>query len=181
MRATLLGLLLCVGCGGVAPLGIHDPRLSREAQALIADAEDAVVVAVARVADARLHLREAQRGALQSPALSGDSAAAWTSMMLARSALAERRLELAGAEHALARARLTQTYAETAMRHDLRIYELGPIEAETAQRRAAILAARTRVQEGRVALDEATTRWWTAYGIFVKGGGAVWKPWEATR
>ncbi len=181
MRRSLLLAVMLAGCAGVAPLGIHDTRLSRDARGLIADAEDALVVTRARRADALERLAEAQRQATRGSDLGGEAAAARSAMDMHRVALGRAEVGLADAELALARARLTQTYAEAAMRHDLAVYELAPLEAETEQRRKLAQVARARHHELRLQLEEATTRWWTAYRAFVQGGGDASKPWDATQ
>ncbi len=180
MRGLFLVLWL-VGCGGIAPLSIHDPRLSRDARGEIADAEDAVVVSGARLADARERLREAERRAGEGPRLAGDAGARWAEVGAQRAGLARAEVGLGESEVALARARLTLTYAQTAMRHDLAVYELPPLEAEAERRRVEVQRARGRVHELRLQLEETTTGWWSAYRAFVGDGGDAARLWGEAR
>lgn len=175
--------VLLLGCGPtVTPLSLHDGRLPPEARRWVADAEDAVVVARARLSDARIARREtaAWRGRLQAALPlpgGGDVGSKLEALLEARTRFAAAQVQLGEAELDLTQARLQQAYAETAMRHDLDVYELEPIKEEVNAAQAEVGAAKAASDDAERAMSEATTAWWTAYRGFVAAGGdatALW-------
>jgi len=173
-RMALALALLLPACGGVRPLSVGDPRLPADARRDVADAEDAVVAARARAADAEADWHAAaafaERAADAGSRL-GAAASALNQLATARLTLADAGLAVANAEQALAEARLTETYAETAMRHDLAVYELAPLNAEVESKRTEAAHLREAAQQQREALETTTQAWWTAWRQYTAGGG----------
>ncbi len=170
----LLGLPPLAGCGGgVAPLSVQDPRLPAAARRRVADAEDAVVVARARVAEARAQAGQLRHWRRQVAAEVQLGAATAPLLALAdgRLAHAAAQVSLAEAEVAHAQARRSLTYAETAVRHDLRLYALAPLQATVAERLQALQAGRRAVQDARAAAQAQAGAFWQAYHAYVRGGG----------
>ncbi len=179
-RLLVLFALLLPACGGVRPVDIHDPRLPRADRLFLADAEDAVVVARAAVADAEDRLEDVQRwrARIADAGSLGAADGALQAMAAARVRLARLELDAAEAHRDLSAARLTRAYARTAMRRDLAVYELAPIDqaAEAAAARAS--AARDAVDQQRIALQEATTAFWQAFRQLAASGGDTRPLWR---
>ncbi|MCB9524582.1 MAG: hypothetical protein H6702_14575 [Myxococcales bacterium] len=176
MRRTgwLLALGLLSGCGGaVVPVGVQDPRLPAAARRRVADAEDAVSVARARLAEARAEAAETARwrSRLQAEVTLGSATDALLAMAAARVALGQAEIDRGEAELAYARARLAQTYAEASVRHDLAVYELGPLTAASEGALAELQARRAATRDARLAAEQAAGTFWQAYGAHVRGGG----------
>lgn len=178
--------LLCVlfaGCGArqVTPLDLHDTRLPIEARRWVADAQDTLAIANARVSDARLVLRDAQRAQSTNSTLPAPIGAELDALQAARVNQASTALGLAGLETELAEERLVLAHARTAMRHDLEVYELGPIEARVEAAQKAVLKARASVQTGRIALQKQATAWWSSWQKHVSAGGDTTGYWRTAR
>jgi hypothetical protein len=167
------------GCTSVTPLNVQDPRLPPAARRRVADAEDAMVVARARVAATRADAAELRRTRdVRGQADFGPASTAFSALANARVVHAEATEAVAEADLAYARDRLTLTYAETAIRHDLQVYELAPLTQAVEQRRATVTQTRRSRQDARQALELATTTWWTAWRAHVKAGGDTKALWQ---
>jgi hypothetical protein len=166
-------------CGPeVRPLDIHDPRLPAEARRWIADAEDEVGIARTALREARAEAREFRawrRRLATGTAWSGPQAVTAAQMMQqltdARVALADREVDRAQAALDLALARRIEANATTAMRHDLAVYELAPIEDRTEAAVSALRGADRAVLAQRQTVGDAETAWWAAYRGYVASGG----------
>lgn len=171
MIHRVLPLLLLAACSGprVRPLAVSDPRLPAEARRTIADAEDAVVAARARASDAEAAERSAARAA--EVAVDAPLAEPLRQLALARLAHAQAEADVARAEVGLAAARLDETHAETAMRHDVAVYDLGPLAAEVEAWRGQASTAREARQQRRDALEAATQAFWQAWRRYTAAGG----------
>ena len=167
-------LLACGGGPQTRPFALDDPRLSTDARRWIADAEDAVVVARSRAAAAKADL-ETVRGWLQAmtraPALQGPAATTTTArrdeLAMARIAAAEAAVTEYSALLLLTRERLVVAYAETAMRHDIAVYDLPPIQKKVKALQKGYLQARTRSRNSKQRAAEATDAWWKAWRAYV--------------
>ncbi len=177
---TVLVLLMGSSCGQtVRPLSIHDSRLPLDARRWIADAEDAVTVTAAwrdeakEAVDAALQWRSTSVRALSWPTTTEATLAQTTlgELAEARIRLARLELALAEAELALAKTRRTQVNAETAVRYDLRYYDLEPFTEATRQARTNVESASRAVADQRLLVEEATTQWWRAFQAYVLAGG----------
>ncbi len=184
------------GCGvhkRVAPLSLHDPRLPIEARKWLADAEDEVAIARARVDEAEVELARlkayrrdmvARVAAMQQRSRAGGSAVAADDLkarfnlhLNERIELADRELDAARKALSLSRARLTLARAETAIRHDVAVYEIEPLALEVESLRQQVAAAERRVEEQRQAVDETAAQVWSTYARYVDSGGetnALW-------
>ena len=195
-KALLLILGMCsvlpfFGCGGnVKYLSLRDERLPLEARRWLADAEDEVAIARARVVDAEnqsakiedyrqnmvKELKEQWGGARGGAAglKAWQMFAAYTDE---RVTLAELTLRAAQVAEDLARMRLTQARAETAMRYDLAVYELPPI-AERVEKLRDEVAAMTKVVEAqRVKVEKSAGEAWKMFYQFARKNGvtnALW-------
>jgi len=168
---------LLMACGGgpqTRPFALDDPRLSTDARRWIADAEDAVVVARSRSAAAQADLASV-RGWLEAmgraPALTGPAATATTArrdeLAMARIAAAEATLKENAELLNLTRERLVLAYAETAMRHDIAVYDLPPIQKKVKLLQKLYLSARTTSRTAKQRAAEATDAWWKAWRAYV--------------
>lgn len=185
MNAAIATTLLAVcaslvGCAAqrVAPLDLHDSRLPIEARRWIADAQDTLAIARARVSDARLRSIEAQSARDDGSSMPPAVATEWHALVAARVSAAAQDLKLEALELELAEHRLELAYARTAMRHDLEVYELAPLEARTEAAQRAVLGAREARQRGRIDLEKRASAWWTAWHAHAQGGGdtaAYWR------
>ena len=192
MPALVLGLAV-IGCATaeVQRLDLRDPRLPVEARRWLADAEDEVAIAWARMDDSRATLarleeyREQQLGRLEQlrtgPAkVEGEAAArALGSYADARVRLGELELESFKIELELARTRLNQARAETAVRYDLKIYELQPIISEVELLRNEVADSERRMEEVRTQFEGKAALAWKAYSQYVSKGGTSNALWSA--
>lgn len=179
--AEILGwlLLLAAACGGqkVRPLSIYDARLPPDSRRWVADADDQIVVAGAwrdemhAAFDEALRWKEEVVAKIEWPA-KGESAKS------ALEALAETRLDLAklerdkaDAEYELTLAKWRRVMAKTAMRHDIAIYDLEPIEDAVKQRRAHVQKLAAEIEQKQLELEKVESAWWKAFAAYVKAGG----------
>ncbi len=194
MRRWLLSAtaLVLLGCGTVEVerLGLRDPRLPIEARRWLADAEDEVAIARARVEQSESELsahidsRESLVVRLEETWSTGKASAQGSAAAAAffkyadeRVKLAELTVEAAARELQLARSRLTQARAETAIRYDLAVYEMGPIVHEVELKRKEVAAIKRTVEDQRVVVERTATEVWTKYAKFANSGGntnALW-------
>jgi hypothetical protein len=169
-------------CGPrVARLDLHDRRLPVEARRWLADAEDEVSIAQVELDEAEESLETAQEFKRyvdrhvnpRWPRSSSASGAREKLGQLARERITLARLELRAAEKQgdLARARLSLARAETAVRHDLRSYNLEPLKRAADGARAELAKVVGEVESQRAKVDQATTSFWGAYGAYVRSGG----------
>lgn len=178
--------LALAACGGqvVHPLGLHDPRLPTDARRWVADAEDAVAVARAWRETTQADLESVQQWNHRLVATAWPPGAESAAAARELSALAEARLrlarleaELAEADLTLAEAKLVQVQAETAMRHDLAVYDLEPIHDDTKAARARVASIRQALEAQQRAMEAASASWWKAYAAYLAKGGkaeALW-------
>ncbi len=177
IAALVAGTLLGACGGSVAPIRLDDQSVPLASRKLIADTQDTVSIArLARDAAARdLARAKATRKDMIEQRL-------WPSAMRGAidklTALEDRRVELARAELelaesklALANAKYTLLTAQTAMRHDLAVYELEPLREEVDSSRANVEKNTSTVVAMRGEVDGLTTEWWAAYGAYAKDGG----------
>jgi hypothetical protein len=188
--ALALGTLSCA-TGEVKRLDLRDPRLPAEARRWLADAEDEVAIAWARVDDARAELKklnsyhEAQLDRLQELKRgqakgAGENAfRAFAKYGEERIALAEMELEVAEVALELARMRLTQARAETAVRYDVKIYELEPIVREVESLRDEVAETEREVEEQRANVEHAADGVWKSFKHYVSKGGVTNALWGA--
>jgi len=154
-----------LACGGVTPVDVHDPRLSLEARLWVGGAEDAVAIAGANLDDARAELAELEswRRTLPKSLGGGTLDAAFGAWVSSRSKVAEVTVNRARLELDLAQIALEVTHAETAMRHDLAVYDLVTLRARKDGARAEVDAATRLLEEAALAREAATTAFWSAY------------------
>lgn len=187
-------ILFAVACGStnVQRLNLRDPRLPLEARRWLADAEDEVAIARARVDDAERALatlndyREDllerledswEKGGGNAGAEGEKAAQAFYDFVEKRVALAELELDLAEKSRELAKKRLTQARAETAMRYDIAVYEIQTIVQQVEIKRNEIAAAQRQVENMKVEVENAAGEVWKAYRSYVNKGGvsnALW-------
>ena len=163
----------------ITPLSLADPRLPSQAKRRIADAEDAVEVAIGDLAEAQRERARAEARQARSAAAPPPLAAAagpFSALQQQRVMSASATETLAATELALADARLNLIYAETALRYDLAVYPLEPLRAAVEVRRAAFLQARSAWLESRQRWQEALDRWWTSYrGVAAAAQRDYWR------
>ena len=172
-----LGALLTAGCGGlhVDRISLDDPRLPVDARQWVADAEDAVVVSGARLAEARQTVRDMVKRQQQTIASTPLTGAQGTPAQMKREQLGLARMdtakagfELAQAELNLSKARLQLVYAETAMRHDIDVYNMPPLQAAVDTALKSVVRWRSLHRKARSAELRATDEWWTSWQTLVR-------------
>jgi hypothetical protein len=189
---TVLAIGLSACASEVQRLNLRDPRLPEEARRWLADAEDEVAITRARADDSETELAEleAYRSSLTDrleenwPDRKSGARVEGANALRAFMKYADQRVKLAELELAtskkelsLASARLTQARAETAVRYDLAVYEIGPIINEVELLRGEIAAMERQVEDQRVSVEKAAGEAWKAFSQFVGKGGvtnALW-------
>jgi len=162
-----------------------------EARRWLADAEDEVAIAWARMDDSRANLARLEEyrdqqlervTQLRSGPAREDgkaAAAALGAYAEARVELGELELRFSELELDLARTRLDQARAETAVRYDLKIYELQPIVGEVNLLRDEVAAFERTLEEMRAQVEEKAASAWKAYSQYVSKGGTSNALWTA--
>ena len=191
MRAialTVMSIALLSCTFEVQRLSLRDPRLPIEALRWLADTEDDVAVARARVYDAKKQLArlesylERLRDTEVFPKSAGPEAGnankAFLNYNEERVELKE--IELEGAEIALklAQDRLTQVRAETAMRYDLAAYEMESIVSDVETRKKKVAEIQFDIEEQRATVEKAADALWVTYGHYVGKGKTTDAFWE---
>jgi hypothetical protein len=185
--------LAAFGCATaeVQRLDLRDPRLPAEARRWLADAEDEVAIAWARMDDARADLRRLEEyrdeqldrleelGSGPAKAEGDRATRAFEDYADARVDLAEVELESAEIVLDLARTRLTQARAETAVRYDVAVYDLQPIVSEVELLRDEVADSERRLEERRAEVEKKAADAWKAYSQFVSKGGVSNALWSA--
>lgn len=194
MRRALLCLwMLAVfsGCAttGVQRLDLRDSRLPVEARRWLADAEDEVAIAKARLEEAGAEFDKLERyhkdltvrlQAIQAVPVEGAATAdTFLAFTEQRIALKKHQRQSASDNLDLARARLTLARAETAVRYDLAVYELEPLVQDVAQRRSLVAAAEQQVELQRALVEQAADEFWERYRQYVSKGGVTHSIWQA--
>ncbi|MEZ4268953.1 MAG: hypothetical protein R3F39_21560 [Myxococcota bacterium] len=177
--AAGLALALTACGGGVRMLATDDQRLPLEARRWVADAEDGVLVARAfrdRAAQRRADVLTRSRSlADEADTLAGsgggDAAERLRQVADARVALANAELRLAEAELAMSETRRAQINAETAVQHDLAVYDLAPLKGATEAALAQIRRQRSELDRQRAELEQLTSAWWESYARFTAQSG----------
>ena len=176
--------MLALSLGGcevkVQQLRLNDPRLPIEARRWLADSEDEVVIAKVGVNTAKLELTllENYREILSTKGLFSGSKSSEASKLLQkyaneRVALQKHNLLFAQKNLDLAKAKLTQARAETAIRYDVTVYEMQPIVAAVEVQRTLLIKAKKETENQRIKVETLATKLWTAYAKYVKIGGST--------
>jgi hypothetical protein len=181
---------LCACGPRVSRIALDDQRLPLEARRWLADAEDEVSIASASHDEARNRLDEARefRNYVNSDvnpnwpnnAQASQAESRLERLVQERIRLAQLGVDAAEARIVLAQALLVRARAETAVRHDIAAYDLEPIVEGADDARGDVNEYASRLEQQRIAVDEATTQFWEAYGAYLQGGGAntvLWS-WE---
>lgn len=193
---SLLVVLLLAGCvkqGEVAALSLRDPHIPIEARRWLADAEDEVAIAEAMLDDARADLAEQRaygqeylarvrrvtagaevEGARELPGLFAELADQ-------REELARLRVSAGRVRLDYSRARLTLVRAETAVRHDLGVYEIEPLVAEVERTRSALAAAEAAVEDQRAQLERVADAAWLRFTAYAAAGGPTEDLWGGSQ
>ena len=168
---------LLVGCGGqnIKPVELNNPVISVESRRFVADAEDAVSIARARVSQRRDELERARQN--RDDLLSreqfeeADSSVRdkLRAMLDERVELQALRTELAEADLELAQQKLELAHAQTAVRHDLRTYDLEPVRDEVEERLAEVREIKSSIADKLIDIDKVTRAWWKTYDSSVAG------------
>lgn len=174
--AMMIGTSACAP--QITPLNLSDPRLPAEARQGIADAQDEVVVAEGRLLDAEGELTRARSAVTRLSAAPPQLGAALPKLEAVgseRLALRVAERDYAAADLRRAQARLELMYAQTALRYDLRVYELTPLENTAAATSREALAAREALRPARARLEEALSAWWEAYRALGPDDARFWE------
>ncbi len=175
--ALLLMLVMLAGvtsaCSGVTPIGLHDTYVPLEGRKLVADAQDAVSIARARLDDAKALEAEVKKweGRFGEGGWPEDAGAKTALGQLSAARLELANLERSEAEIALelAEGKLELVTAQTAIRHDLATYELEPLRKRVEGTLARLADVRGGLGLKRKELDDLTAAWWEKYSAMVKG------------
>jgi chromosome segregation ATPase len=184
MRFALLALLCACAPKGVVRLSPRDPRLTADAGAWLADAEDEVSITAAKVDDAKKELsstRAYSKDLLDRIHSAGSKAQSlektFSQYTDARVELKSRELTVAEQQYDLAWGRLKEARAETAVRYDLAVYDLAPINQEVEALRARVGDSEKYVEQQRAAVQKLASQVWQTYAQYVQQGGdaiALW-------
>lgn len=173
----LIAFVLIAACGArVKPISLHDQSIPVDSRRFVADTQDAVSIArVARDEKARelTEVREWRREVVRGVAWPDKAASAIDQLEVladSRVELAEMELDKADAALELAEAKYDLVTAETAIRHDIAAYDLEPLRARTDTARERMTSLTEGIIIKRDAIDELTTKWWSAYSGWAKGG-----------
>ena len=170
--ATVIGAsaIGATGCAtSVEPIDIHNPVISVESRRFVADAQDAVSIARSALNEQQRQFQSAKqrrKDLLSDPAWKQAPKAvrqSFQKLLDARLELAKLRRDRAQAEVDLAEAKLTEVYAETAVRHDLETYELEPIRKDVDRSIAKVRDAKKAIGDHLLAVDRASKAWWKTY------------------
>jgi hypothetical protein len=171
-------VVVLTGCATkVRPIDLHDANVPIEGRRLVADAEDGIAIARARLDEARSEQRTVrawrQQIAGQSnwPNGSAEAVGRLRTLADARVRLADYQVQRAEAELQLAHAKYELITARVAVRHDLAVYDL-----ERLHERADRILNQIREIDRQMALhmetmDKATRSWLKGYESFVRSGG----------
>ena len=179
MRFVLLALLCACAPKGVVRLSPRDPRLTADAGAWLADAEDEVAITAAKVELGRT--RDYSKDLLDRIDKAGSKAQSlqhqFGDYTDARIELKSRELTVAQQQYDLAWGRLKEARAETAVRYDLAVYDLAPINQEVETLRARVGDSEKYVEQQRAAVQKLASQVWQTYAQYVQQGGdaiALW-------
>lgn len=178
LRVLIFSLLIsCLisACGQqIKAISAADPRLPSEAKERIADAEDAVLIARSRLQDAESSYQTAELNSDQfsrKPPNFGQATSIAKQLISARLNLASLEQSYAEVNYQLSLSRLELVYAQTAMRYDLSVYDLKPLDLAVDRHRASLLLLRKERKKSRSAMKELVDQWWGAYQQLAASGG----------
>ena len=175
-----MSLITGAGCGQkIRSISAADSRLPSEAKERIADAEDAVLIARSRLQDAKKVHRDAELSSdkfSRKPPNFGQATSIAKQLNAARLNLASLEQSYAEVNYKLSRSRLKLVYAQTAMRYDLAVYDLQPLNLSVDQNRASLLLLRKERKQARAKMKGLVDKWWGAYKQLAGSGGtqAFW-------
>lgn len=176
LTLTLLGALSACATE-VEPISLRDPAVSLESRKLLADLQDAISIARLKRDGARRNLASTlqwQQDMIEQRAWPSQASAAvekLRAVATGRIALAELELELRQAELELAQSKYVLATAQTAMRHDLAVYELEPIRRDTETIRSRVGQLQGQQERKIQELDKLDQAWWSAYNAYINKGG----------
>lgn len=169
-------LVVAAGCAqNIERIDLHDETIPADARRLVADAEDSIAIARAKLDEAERELRETRTWRselLDRDWPSGASSAVQKLSRLAdgRVKLARLRVERAAANVELARAKFELITAKTAIRNDLAVYDLEPLRKRVDREKAAFDELDRKFSEQRNEIAQLENEWWSAYASFAKEG-----------
>ncbi len=178
------------GITRVPRLDLRDSRLPIDARRWLADTEDEVVIARSRMDDIydRLDRIKTYQKSLKSESVftsakgakagAGKTEELFNNYAMAQVNLTEMQFKTAQKVFELARARLNQARAETAIRYDLAVYEMEPIVLEVDNMKKEVAAAQIQLQSKQADVEKSADNLWRGYAKFVKEGGSTnifWK------
>jgi len=172
-------LLTATACGGqtVRGLSIFDARLPPDSRRWVADADDQIIVARAWRDEMRAsheetrHWKNKTVEKMKWPERSAEARKALDALADQRLTISELERSKADTQFELALSKWKQVMAETAMRHDIAIYELVPIEDNVKSLRARVEDITKKLETEKLTLEKLEATWWNAFASFVKGGG----------
>ncbi len=173
---TLFAVLVW-SCGArVKPISLHDQSIPVDSRRFVADTQDAVSIARVSRDEASRELasvRQWRREVVRGVAWPDKASSAIDQLEILadnRVELAEMELDKADAALELALAKYDLVTAETAIRHDIAAYNLEPLRARTDEARLRMTSLTETIILKRDEIDALTTKWWTAYAGWAKGG-----------
>ncbi len=178
--SLVFALLSLIGCGQtIRSISAADNRLPNEAKERIADAEDAVLIARSRLQDTERAREIADQKSLkfsQQPPNLGSATAIARQLISARLHLASLEQSYAEVNHQLSLNRLKLVYAQTAMRYDIAVYDLIPLDQSVDGARQALLQLRRERKQARSKMKTLVDQWWKAYKGLAQSTGtqAFW-------
>jgi hypothetical protein len=166
------------GCGGqkVKPIDLHDETIPLQARRLVADAEDSIDIARARLDEAERQLAKTRRWRTELlerewPSEASSALPKLEELTGMKVALAERRVARADQQIDVARAKYRLITAKTAIRQDLAVYKLEPLRKRVDREAAQVDKLDDKIAELRGKVARLGNKWWGVFARFVEGGG----------
>lgn len=168
---------LAGGCAqNVKRIDLHDQTIPADARNLVADAEDSIAIARARIDETERDVRETKKW--REALLERDWPAGASSLVQrlrrltdGRVKLAELRLERARANVEYTRAKFDLITAKTAIRNDLAVYRLDPIRTRVDREKSEVDELDGEITSQRKKIAQLENSWWDSYKSYAKEGG----------
>lgn len=158
-----------VACGQqIEQIDLHDRTIPTEARRLVADAEDSIDIARAKLEKAKEDRKTTVRWrrnlfARDWPSAASSALEKLRSLADARVQLGELQVRRAEENVELAEAKYRLITAKTAIRHDLAVYELEPLRETVDRERSDVENLDGEILSKRQEIARLSNSWWQVY------------------